>query len=187
MHADPRLLSQRCGSAEPCYRATITFLESDRPDAPRAGDAYGDNAITGGRAPHLGDRRLNSALHEQSVRSGRGAPGPANGETRARVRCDARLGPAARDRTSSLRYGALRVRPGRRRDARRRRRAGPSKSVMCRPKHHSGSLRAKCSFRWIGVISVGGARFPEWCGAGAGLTMPLRSCFRLARLGAEAP
>jgi hypothetical protein len=27
-------------------RATIALLESDRPDAPRAGDAYGDISIT---------------------------------------------------------------------------------------------------------------------------------------------
>jgi hypothetical protein len=34
--------TQRCASAERASRATIAFLESDRPDAPRAGDAYGD-------------------------------------------------------------------------------------------------------------------------------------------------
>ena len=36
---------QRCGLAEPRHCETIAFLESDRPDGPRAGDAYGDDAV----------------------------------------------------------------------------------------------------------------------------------------------
>jgi len=41
------VLSPKLSSAVPlncASRATIAFLESDRPDAPRAGDAYGDEA-----------------------------------------------------------------------------------------------------------------------------------------------
>jgi len=43
------------GAAAPnrASRATIAFLESDRPDAPRAGDAYGDLPI----APAEPERR----------------------------------------------------------------------------------------------------------------------------------
>ena len=46
---------QLSGAAAPnrAGRATIAFLESDRPDAPRAGDAYGDLPI----APAEPERR----------------------------------------------------------------------------------------------------------------------------------
>ena len=67
--------TQQHGSAEHATRATIAFRESDRPDGPRAGDAYGDEgvakALIGGR----------SQRHAARARAGRESaesrePGP---------------------------------------------------------------------------------------------------------------
>jgi hypothetical protein len=69
------------GAAPPnrARRATIAFLESDRPDAPRAGDAYGDVRIARGAAPDASFRIPTSGRLSWSARASttlRPAPQP---------------------------------------------------------------------------------------------------------------
>jgi hypothetical protein len=69
--------TQRCGSAEPRQAPTITSLESDRPAAPRAGDADGDEAVA---STATGGRALGHGCDRHGVADARGQRGREAGE-----------------------------------------------------------------------------------------------------------
>jgi hypothetical protein len=103
--------TQRCGSAGLRPPAAIEFLESDRPDAPRAGDAYRDEGVasasTGG--PLLGHERAGRPLDRLDDRY-RGMGG-ARTTAAAKPTSSAFAGPSSADVRPTPLGGAQSTRP----------------------------------------------------------------------------